>query len=75
MNEDDYNTIDLTDDRDPMVTELVSDLELYYKIIDKPLATEDMINDKEILAIVHRTFDPEPIATDSEEDEVPPAPP
>ncbi|RIB07127.1 hypothetical protein C2G38_2275412 [Gigaspora rosea] len=33
------------------------------------------MNDKEILAIVHRTFDPEPAATDSEEDEVLPAPP
>ncbi|CAG8800042.1 6299_t:CDS:2, partial [Gigaspora margarita] len=66
MDENDYDTIDLTDD---------SDLKLYYKIIDKPVTTENTINDTEILAIVHRTFDSEPIATDSEEDEVPPVSP
>ncbi|CAG8845087.1 10738_t:CDS:2, partial [Gigaspora margarita] len=65
MDEDDYDTIDLIDD---------SDLKLYYKIVDKLVTTEDMINDNEILAMVHRTFDSEPIATDSEEDEVPLAP-
>ncbi|RIB17180.1 hypothetical protein C2G38_2037931 [Gigaspora rosea] len=73
--EDDYDTIDLTDDRDPIVADLVRDLELYYKLIDEPSTTEDAMNDKEILAMVHKTFDPEPAATDSEEDEVPPAPP
>ncbi|CAG8840346.1 9687_t:CDS:2, partial [Gigaspora margarita] len=75
MDEDDYDTIDLTDDRDPMVIELISDLELYYKIVDKPVTTENTMNNNEILVIVYRTFDPEPIATDSEEDEVPLAPP
>ncbi|CAG8794221.1 2718_t:CDS:2, partial [Gigaspora rosea] len=63
---DDYDTIDLTDDRD---------LELYYKLVDEPSTTDDAMNDKEILAMVHRTFDPKPAATDSEEDEAPPAPP
>ncbi|CAG8833596.1 22019_t:CDS:1, partial [Gigaspora margarita] len=59
---------------DLMVAKLVRDLELYYKIIDKPFTTEDMMNDKEILAMVHKTFDPEPVATDSVKDEVPLAP-
>ncbi|CAG8834987.1 39329_t:CDS:2, partial [Gigaspora margarita] len=74
IDEDDYDTIDFTDNRDPIVTELISDLKLYYKIVDKPVTTEDIINDNEILAMVHRTFDPKPIATDSKEDKVPPAP-
>ncbi|CAG8462970.1 9925_t:CDS:2, partial [Dentiscutata heterogama] len=73
--DDEYETIDLTDDGDLMAAELKKDLELYYRVIDEPLATEDVMNDDEILAIVHETFDPESTVTDSEEDEVSPPPP
>ncbi|CAG8692530.1 8355_t:CDS:2 [Gigaspora rosea] len=62
-------------EKDPIVADFASDLELYYKLVDEPSTTEDAMNDKEILAMVHRTFDPEPAATDSEEDEVSLAPP
>ncbi|CAG8625186.1 3854_t:CDS:2 [Dentiscutata erythropus] len=71
-NDDNYETIDLTNDGgDPMVAELAKDLELYYRIVDEPLATENAMNNEKILGMVYRTFDPEPVATDSEEDEVP----
>ncbi|CAG8444778.1 7812_t:CDS:1, partial [Dentiscutata heterogama] len=44
-------------------------------IIDEPLTTENVMNNKEILAMVHKTFDPKPATTNFKEDEVPLAPP
>ncbi|CAG8653741.1 6639_t:CDS:2, partial [Cetraspora pellucida] len=70
--DDEYETIDLTDNGDPIAANLIKDLELYCRIIGGPLPTEDVMNDDEILAMVHDTFDPALAVTDSE-DEVPPA--
>ncbi|CAG8752670.1 14346_t:CDS:1, partial [Racocetra fulgida] len=55
----------------PTASDLIKDLELYCRIVDKLLLTKDLINDDEILAMVHDTFDPAPVVTDSEEDNMP----
>ncbi|CAG8783512.1 13681_t:CDS:2, partial [Racocetra persica] len=59
---------------DSEVAGLKKDLKLYYTIINEPLATEDIMNDDEILVMVYETFNLEQVITNSEEDNVPPTP-
>ncbi|CAG8489787.1 22601_t:CDS:2, partial [Racocetra persica] len=58
----------------PEAARLKKDLELYYTTVDEPLATKDVINDDEILAMVYETFNPKQVVTDPEEDDMPPTP-
>ncbi|CAG8498662.1 5668_t:CDS:2, partial [Cetraspora pellucida] len=54
--------------KDLTTAELKKDLELYYKVIDKLLVTEDVINNNEILIMIHKTFSFELVVTNFEED-------